>query len=182
MCVDLCSEVDAVNPLVVTLLFNRNLLTSIFSGDTSTMLWRRNGDLCCAATALGLHRESPHSSTQITLAMQVRRQAFAGIFAIDKAIASFTGRPPCLSRRLCASILPLDISDEDLMLPNEQLLELVRTTLDENGWSIEERFYGTTRMRLHYTMSLIRDEILELSMDHVTAKIAIDQILLVFQF
>ena len=181
MCLRFCNEVDAVNPLVVSFLHSHCLLTSNFTGDISTMLWRRNGDLCCAATALGLHKLSPQSSTHTTLAMQIRRQIFARVFAVDKTIASFTGRPPCLSRRYCHVALPLDLDDEDLMLPQHQLAEVVRTNLDDQGWNTKTdgRLYKVTRMRVHCYMSIIRDEILELSLGNTKPDGAMDQIMFV---
>lgn len=179
LCLSFCSGSDTVNPLLVILLYNYCLLTSVFGGDTSPMLWRRNGDLCCAATALGLHRGSSTTNRNFGFAAEVRRQAFASVFIVDKAIASFTGRPPCLSRRFCTNALPLDICDDDLMLPHEQLLELTRTKLDANGWNTSGALHGVTRMRLHYCMSLVRDEILELSLGNIKLNTAAETILFV---
>lgn len=165
-CVELCSETDMCNPLLVSLLYNFSLLTSIFSGDTSILLWRMHGDLACAATALGLHREPPISSQSpapISLALEVRRRVHAGVFAIDKALASFTGRPPLMTRRYVTAVLPLDVSDEDLILSKEELGQIVASH-DQNGWNTKGEIYPATRIRLHYLMSLIRDEILEWSL------------------
>lgn len=163
-CIQLCNETDLVNPLLITLLYNYNLLVSVMMGDTSVTLWRLHGDLVCGATALGLHRESPKTKSEISLALEIRRRAHAAVFGFDKAHASFTGRPITLPRRYCTAVLPLDLPDEDLLLPNDELRKKAGEELDENGWNTRGAVYPATTLRVFYLMALIREEILELNL------------------
>lgn len=176
-CLQLCNETDMVNPLIVTFSYNNCLLESIFIGDTSVRHWRHHRDLVCAATALGLHRESHGTSSKISLALEVRRRAHAGVFGLDKAISSFTGRSVVLSRRFCTAILPLDVADEYLMLPHEELMEVVNRDLDANGWNTTRKFFPATRIRVFYYMALIRDEILESSLGTTGEQLDVAQVL-----
>jgi hypothetical protein len=91
----------------------------------------------------------------------MRRRIHACVFCIDKTLASFTGRPPFLSRRYTTSKMPLDISDEQLMLPRDELAQVV-ASLDSNGWNPEGKLYPTTYSRFVFQQCLIRDEILEI--------------------
>lgn len=116
-----------------------------------------------ATTALGLHRELETGKSNTTLPAEVRRRVFAIVFAIDKSLATFTGRPPALSRRFCASNLPRDISDEVLLMGEPELSNAV-SRLDANGWNTDGQIYPATLLRVKYIMSMIQDEILEFSL------------------
>ena len=73
------------------------------------------------------------------------------------------GRPPPLSRRYITCKLPLDLSDDELMVEGEEL-ESIINKLDLNGWSTSGRISPSTVCRAWMPMGLIRDEILELSL------------------
>jgi hypothetical protein len=181
LCVTLCGETDRVNTLMVALLYKHNLLQSICSGDTSklyqfhylwlgrsrkpigVLLWRQHGDLVSAATALGLHRELEPGKSNTNLPAEMRRRIFGLVFAIDKSLATFTGRPPVLSRRFCAANLPKDISDE-VLLKGEPELSRAISRLDSNGWNTDGQIYPATTLRVKFIMSMIQDEILEFSL------------------
>ncbi|KAI9744750.1 MAG: hypothetical protein M1818_001675 [Claussenomyces sp. TS43310] len=167
-CVNLCSETDTVNPLIVHLLFRRALLHSIINGDTSVLLWRTHGDFICALTALGLHRESEVEQAKVSLAKEYRRRLFSVAFQIDKSIASFTGRPPVLSYRYCTSRMPLDVSSHAL-LSTEANLTKVASTLSADGWNTDGQIYAATKLRMCMQLARIRDEILEISLGNQEA-------------
>ena len=59
--------------------------------------------------------------------------------------------------------MPLDLSDDETMAEGEEL-ETMREKLDLNGWSTSGKIYPSTVCRAWMSMSLIRDEILELSL------------------
>ena len=94
---------------------------------------------------------------------ELRRRLFCSVFITDKQLATFTGRPPALSRRYSTCQIPLDLSDDEIMAEGEEL-EVVRGSLDPNGWSTSGKIYPSTGHRAWMFMSLIRDEILEISL------------------
>ena len=73
------------------------------------------------------------------------------------------GRPHALSRRYTTCPIPLDLSDDEVMAEGEEL-ETIRNKLDSNGWSAAGNIYSSTACRTWMFMSLIRDEILEISL------------------
>lgn len=94
---------------------------------------------------------------------EFRRRLFCYVFITDKQLATFMGRPPALSRRYTTCQMPLDLSDDETMAEGEEL-ETMREKLDLNGWSTSGKIYPSTVCRAWMSMSLIRDEILELSL------------------
>lgn len=73
------------------------------------------------------------------------------------------GRPPALSRRYTTCQIPLDLSDDEIMAEGEEL-ETIKSKLDSNGGSTSGKMYPSTVCRAWMFMSLIRDEILEISL------------------
>ena len=73
------------------------------------------------------------------------------------------GRPPALSRRYTTCKIPLDLSDNEIMAEGEEL-QAIRNKLDPNGWSTSGQIHPSTSCRAWMLMSLIRDEILEISL------------------
>lgn len=62
--------------------------------------------------------------------------------------------------------MPLDIKDEDLVLDQGSLLETIKTTVDENGWNIENGFFSGTVIRARYQLALVREQIAEIALGH----------------
>lgn len=50
------------------------------------------------------------------------------------------------------------------MMPDGEELEEIKSRLDPNGWNTSDGVYPNTIFRAWMTMSLVRDEILELSL------------------
>ena len=94
---------------------------------------------------------------------EFRRRLFCYVFIGDKQLATFMGRPPALSRRYTTCKLPLDLSDDETMAEGEEL-EAIRSKLDPNGWNTSGEIYPSTACRAWMLMSLVRDEILEISL------------------
>lgn len=94
---------------------------------------------------------------------EFRRRLFCYVFITDKQLATFMGRPPTLSRRYTTCQIPLDLSDDEIMAEGEEL-EIIKSKLDRNGWSTSGKMYPSTMCRAWMLMSLIRDEILEISL------------------
>lgn len=168
-CLALCNDIDSVNDFVISLMSAAYALQSWYEGDTSQQLWRRHGGLASAVTALGLHREADLAYSPTTnispsfMVSEFRRRLFCYVFITDKQLATFMGRPPALSRRYTTCQIPLDLSDDEIMAEGEEL-ETIRSKLDPNGWSTSGKMYPSTVCRAWMFMSLIRDEILEISL------------------
>ena len=131
--------------------------------------WRTHGDLMAMTTYLGLHVSPNADPMDCTITTQVKRQLFAAIFAHDKVTATFTGRPPFLSRRFSSTPLPLDLSDDMLLLSssgssNPPPTDYRDCRVDDNGWSTDGRIYVTTTLRARAMLAYVRDEILEIAL------------------
>lgn len=92
-----------------------------------------------------------------------RRRLFCYVFANDKKLSTLTGRPPALSRRYSTCKMPLDLSDAQMMVEGQEL-EQLKNALDYDGWNTSGEVHPNTSCRAWFVMSLIRDEILELSL------------------
>jgi hypothetical protein len=77
---------------------------------------------------------------------QLEQKAFHQAFAMDKSIATPSGRPPQLAWQFNQCPLPLDLSDEQLTLPRNDLA-LALNLLDPDGWNIGERSYPVSYLR-----------------------------------
>lgn len=124
-------------------------------------VWRQLGDLVCATTALGLHRDM-HMDRPVTFVSELKRRVFTVVFFIDKGSSLLTGRPPALSYRYCKFKMPLDISEEDSM--NEEDLKRAVQKLDANGWSTGGKVLQSTTNRTSSMLGIVLDEILEVSL------------------
>ena len=111
--------------------------------------------------ALGMHREEAVIGAAPLLVSEIRKRIYACAFSADKAIATFTGRPPRLSRRYSSCQLPLDLNDEQLMTSADELSANLQR-LDAEGWNHGGVANRVTHIRGFMVASLIRDEILEL--------------------
>ena len=160
-CVLLCDNVDACNDVKV-LLLHCALMLQGYCVQSGYLLWRRHGSLVAAITALGLHREPESGSSNFPL-KELRRRLFISTFVHDKIRATFVGRPPLLSRHYCSWALPLDLGDEDIV-GSEENVAIAKAELDNNGWNQEGKVCSATRARAFMLSSLLRDEILEISL------------------
>lgn len=128
--------------------------------------WRLHGEAVALTTYLGLHVTSLASVSTISVASEVKRRLFAVLFNIDKVMATFTGRPPLLTRRYCSTPLPLDISDEVLLSNAPEHLDKSRH-VDEHGWNRDGKIHSTTILRARTILAFIRDAILELAIGDI---------------
>ena len=115
------------------------------------------------AIAAGIHRLPDYDSVKITAASEYKRRLFSVIYGSDKNHASLNGTPPSLSARFCNVRLPLDISEEDLFLPQEEFAAVV-AKLDPNGWNTSGNLYRSTFHRALHLIQGSCEEILEISL------------------
>lgn len=71
--------------------------------------------------------------------------------------------PPALSARFCNLSIPLDIGEEELFLPQEQLAAVI-AKLDPSGWNTSGVFHRASSRRAFHLLTGVREEILELSL------------------
>ena len=88
---------------------------------------------------------------------------FTAIYGSDKNHASLNGTPPVLSARFCVLRLPLDLSEDELFLPQEELANAV-ANLDPDGWNTRKAAYRATYHRSLLLLNKIREKVLELSL------------------
>jgi hypothetical protein len=71
--------------------------------------------------------------------------------------------PPALSARFCNLNLPLDIGEEELFLPQEQLAAVI-AKLDPSGWNTSGAFHRASSRRAFHLLTGVREEVLELTL------------------
>ena len=77
-----------------------------------------------------------------------------------------------LSNKFAVCELPLDLSDEDLWSEGPQLQNALQR-LDNHGWNLDKSFRESSLTRARLLIAVIRDEILELSLN--TSVNSVDQ-------
>ena len=112
---------------------------------------------------MGLHMEIKVSTDVPFWLSEIRKRSFAGIYSLDKSICTFVGRPPRLPRKYCYMQLPLSLHIDTLHLQGAELEEAVNR-LDADGWSTDKTLRGTILVRASLATSMIREDILELSL------------------
>lgn len=84
-------------------------------------------------------------------------------YTIDKALATFLGRPPLISWRYCDIPMPLDLSwDEIAAEPTTRAAAIAN--LNTDGWNKNGTLQMGTWARLSLLTSIIREKVLELSL------------------
>lgn len=94
---------------------------------------------------------------------EIRKRMFFASFIIDKQVATLIGRPPRLSRRYASVKLPLDLSDNEITLKDDELQEKI-SKLDANGWNTLGKITRSACIRAMAIAALSRDEVLEVSL------------------
>jgi hypothetical protein len=158
-----CDQVEQTNDLTLWLLTSVYTLATWCFGDDSSRAWRLMGDLSSAITALGFHKGFKGGESGPPYLVELRKRVMALAHERDKELATFVGRPPRLSRRYCTVDLPLDLPDSAIIGPVEHF-EAARAKLDENGWSGDVMVHPVSRLRAILLLSIIREEVLELSL------------------
>lgn len=82
---------------------------------------------------------------------------------MDKGTSQLTGRPPALSYQYTRFRPAMAVSDVALMRGGEELEKAI-ASLDSNGWNTDGYIYPNTMNRAYHYLSIISDEILQLSL------------------
>ncbi|KAH8701636.1 hypothetical protein BGW36DRAFT_101904 [Talaromyces proteolyticus] len=158
-----CDQVEQTNDLTLWLLTSLLIHATWCFGDDSSRAWRLMGDLASAIAALGFHKGFKRGESGPPYLVELRKRVIALAHERDKELATFVGRPPRLSRRYYVVDLPLDLPDAIIAGPVEHF-EAARAELDENGWSGDVMVNPVSRLRAILLLSMIREEVLELSL------------------
>ncbi|KAL4937256.1 hypothetical protein BDV06DRAFT_203293 [Aspergillus oleicola] len=167
--IQVCKMLTPVNDMMVWLQYENWLLACLFYGDISSPTWHRLGEVASSAFELGLHRDC-HKDVPVFL-REIRRRVYAGLYYIDKNIATFLGRPPRVSWRYADTKPPLDL-DEDALVADEQEFERAVSELDSEGWNTKPIILRSSWYRIRHFISIYREELLELSLRPVDAEAA----------
>jgi hypothetical protein len=132
----------------------------LFSGYENA---KKVASLATALLSCNLHREIKVDDRTPFFMAELRKRLFICAYDSDKYTASFTGRPPSLTRQYCLLQLPLDLTDTQTMSEGTEL-ETALTALDEEGWNRQGDVQRSTFARLATTNALINEEILEISL------------------
>ena len=162
-CVSLAQHFSAANSVLLRLCILRTTNESKISGDASFPTFKSLSEATAMLTFMGYHAETNVGGYIPSYASEVRRRVTAHAFSLDKICVLFTGRPPQLSRRYITTPPPLDLPDAVLQA-DEETRRLALATLDGNGWNLDGKIHEATQARGRFMMSLIRDELMEISL------------------
>ncbi|RAK99003.1 uncharacterized protein BO80DRAFT_466457 [Aspergillus ibericus CBS 121593] len=159
-CLAICEAQEIFSVDLINAHASMVLLQNSSDGDDSKQNYTNVGHLARLVTDMGLHLGSSHGCF---VQAQLEHKAFHRAFTMDKSISTSCGRPPQLTRRFNQCPLPLELSDEQLLLPGDEL-EVVIGLLDPDGWSTSDRSYPVSYLRALSLLGRHREEILELAM------------------
>ena len=162
-CVSFCEDAGQLSDAGVWLTLENCIYASQVLGDAHYLVWRKVGDLSTAIFAQGLHQEGKDTSNLPFWLIEMRRRALGEAYSIDKLLCTFVGRPPRISQRYCTIVPPMDVEYSELLL-NDSNLENTISNIDENGWRKSEKVRKSVYQRCIVLSSMLREEILELSL------------------
>jgi hypothetical protein len=168
-CVSFCKDFDIMNDLFLWLLYEYTILACSLHATGSHRNWQCSGYLNQALVTFGLHQEiqvDDHTPFFIT---EFRKRVFVCAYDNDKYSASFTGRPPRLTRQYCRIQLPLDLNDSQLMSDGFDL-DNALANLDQDGWNQGGVLQRCTFARIFASNGLILEEILEISLGMLSSE------------
>lgn len=113
---------------------------------------------------LGLNEKSADEVTIPLFLIELRRSAFAQIYADDTNMAVFLGRPPRLNRKFCSFQLPTHTEDE-----SSRTYSPPRPMANENYvyFHPHDRIDRVTGIRWTACCASIQEDILEALQDYV---------------
>ena len=146
--------------LYMCLLYERSPLVERIRGDLSAEAWTRFSEVCNTAVELGLHKEKRVDTHTPFFLCELRIRLFETIYAHDKYVSTYLGRPPRISYRHCVIQLPSDLSDDEIC-GDENVLIAALAKL-QNGYATSGKITRATRRRASLIHYIIREDILEI--------------------
>ncbi|KAF2452757.1 hypothetical protein BDY21DRAFT_294145 [Lineolata rhizophorae] len=165
VCLDIFRRHGETNDLSIMLVKQLTYTESNYYGDSNAKVWRGLGECSTEMFALGMHRTPDDDPSMPFFLKETRKRVFAAAFRSDKILCTFLGRPPRIPYRYCDFMMPLDLSDDDLVAEGEQL-ERALAQLDSDGWDRRpnRKVHSSSWVRMRYLMSIVREDVLELSL------------------
>ncbi|KAJ4375910.1 hypothetical protein N0V83_001188 [Neocucurbitaria cava] len=160
MCVGFCDDFGVLNDLYLWLLYENSIAYCSMRARGSYENSRKISSLATALMCCNLHQEIKVDDDTPFFIAQIRKRLFICAYENDKRLATFSGRPPKLTRHYCRLQIPLDLTDAQTMAEGLDLGNVV----DEEGWNQGCIVQRCTFARLSSTSSLITEEILEASL------------------
>ncbi|KPM45974.1 hypothetical protein AK830_g722 [Neonectria ditissima] len=109
-CLETCLALDSMNDLQLILQYENFIVHSQVDGDQSYHSWRRIGDVASSLFALGYHEKIDETTSNIPLFVaELRKATSARVYAADKSLAIFLGRPPRIVKAYCIFQLPANL-------------------------------------------------------------------------
>jgi hypothetical protein len=136
--------------------------TLLLTPTAGFQLRRRHADTIVSALAAGLHRLD-YGTSKLTTALEYKRRLISGIYCTDKNESSMNGVPVALSQKFCHLRLPLDLTEEELFLPPDELARAV-SNLDPDGWNRKGEISHVTSNRGIQILSRCREKILDIAL------------------
>ncbi|KAM3417344.1 hypothetical protein BST61_g5595 [Cercospora zeina] len=168
-CIDISQRCGRRNELLICLLYERLLLTSIMQGDTSSQVWTSFSEVADTAVLLGLHLELPDNADVPFFLRELRSRIFNVIFSMDKLLSTFLGRPPRISYRYAVIREPSDLTDVEVCSDPETLQKRLAELSLTGGWSTHGDVARATWRKASTSRHIIREEILEIVIGpHIT--------------
>lgn len=97
---------------------------------------------------------------------ELRKRLFICAYDNDKYTASYSGKPPRLTRHYCMLQIPLDLTDTQNMADGTELAAALEQ-LNEAGLNQNGNVQRSAFVRLSATDALITEEILEISLGNL---------------
>jgi hypothetical protein len=169
--IEISRQFTAGNDMLLDLCRRHAALATLVYGDASPVYWNAHSLCISMLLFLGLHAPVEASKSQgkpenPSFCVENRRFLYCYIFANDKSMVSFTGRPPLLSRRYCSSRAPLDLSDSCLISKETMTEEFM--ALDERGWNTKGEIHANSYIRARFLKSYLFDEVIEIALGNDT--------------
>ncbi|KAJ5888531.1 hypothetical protein N7495_008572 [Penicillium taxi] len=159
-CLFICETMDITSVNVVNAHANMVLLQQSYDSNDSKHNYTNVGHLVRNVIYMSIN---PGSTFKCFIQTELERKAFHRATILDNSVSTSCGRLPQLTRRFDECPLPLELSDEQLLLSIDELDNAIGL-LDSNGWAPGESSYPVSYLRALSMMGNHRREILELTM------------------
>ncbi|KAH8647382.1 hypothetical protein BX600DRAFT_443585 [Xylariales sp. PMI_506] len=109
-CLEICLALDCLSDLQLVLQYENFVVHTHVDGDQSFQSWRRMGDLTTSLYTLGYHEKIDADASNIPIFIaELRKACFARVYAADKNVAIFLGRPPRVAKEYCYFQIPSNL-------------------------------------------------------------------------
>ncbi|KAJ8118839.1 hypothetical protein OPT61_g242 [Boeremia exigua] len=166
-CVRFCDDLGLLNDMYLWLLYENSIAYCSLRSRGSYDNWRKTSAFAAALQCANLHQEIVVDDNTPFFIAELRKRLFICAYSNDKTSAAFAGRPPKLNRLYCRLQIPLDLTDAQTMSEGAELQNAI-SELDDDGWNQVGAVQRSTFARISATNALITEEILEISIGHLT--------------